>query len=86
MSAVRILVVEDEPVIRLFVACILADAGFQVEAAANAVEALRQMGARSLLFDAVIIDVGLPAKWGRRARRRIARDAERIADRDRERS
>ena len=64
MSPVRILVVEDEPLIRLFVAEILADAGFQVEEAANAAEASRQMGADALLFDAVVIDVGLPDKRG----------------------
>lgn len=64
MSAVRILVVEDEPLIRLFVADILADAGFQVEEAANATEASAQMGTDARAFDAVIIDVGLPDKRG----------------------
>jgi DNA-binding response OmpR family regulator len=64
MSAVRILVIEDEPLIRLFVADILADAGFQVEEAANATEASKQLGTDTPLFDAVIIDVGLPDKRG----------------------
>ena len=64
MPQVRILVVEDEPLIRLFVADILADAGFQVEEAANAAEASVQMESKTLSFDAVIIDVGLPDKRG----------------------
>lgn len=64
MSPVRILVVEDEPLIRLFVADILADAGFTVEEAANAAEAIRQLGPDAIPFDAAIIDVGLPDKRG----------------------
>jgi DNA-binding response OmpR family regulator len=64
MPPVRILVVEDEPLIRLFVADILEDAGFKVEEAANAAEALTLLAPGSLPFDAVIIDVGLPDKRG----------------------
>jgi DNA-binding response OmpR family regulator len=64
MSPVRILIVEDEPLIRLFVADVLADAGFQVEEAADAAEASRQLGTDGPPFDAVIIDVGLPDKRG----------------------
>ena len=64
MSQVRILIVEDEPLIRLFVADVLTDAGFQVEEAANAAEAATQLGTGNALFDAVIIDVGLPDKRG----------------------
>jgi DNA-binding response OmpR family regulator len=64
MSPVRILIVEDEPLIRLFVADILEDAGFAIVEAANAEEAIRQLGPGSPLFDAVIIDVGLPDKRG----------------------
>ena len=63
MSPVRILVVEDEPLIRLFVVDTLEDAGFKVEEAANAVEAARRL-AESPSFNAVIIDVGLPDKRG----------------------
>lgn len=63
MLQVRILVVEDEPLIRLFVADILEDAKFNVEEAANAAEALSQLSPNTP-FDAVIIDVGLPDKRG----------------------
>jgi DNA-binding response OmpR family regulator len=64
MVPVRILIVEDEPLIRLFVADILEDAGFAIVEAANADEAIRQLGPDSPPFDAVIIDVGLPDKRG----------------------
>jgi DNA-binding response OmpR family regulator len=64
MSPVRILIVEDEPLIRLFVADVLSDAGFQVEEAADAAEASKLLRSDGPLFDAVIIDVGLPDKSG----------------------
>jgi DNA-binding response OmpR family regulator len=64
MSQVRVLVVEDEPLIRLFVADILEDAGFTVEEAAHAAEAVSHMGAGGDPFVAVVIDVGLPDKRG----------------------
>jgi DNA-binding response OmpR family regulator len=64
MPPVRILVVEDEPLIRLFVADILEEAGFTVEEAANAAEAASKLGPDTTPFDAVIIDVGLPDKQG----------------------
>jgi DNA-binding response OmpR family regulator len=64
MSLMRILVVEDEPLIRLFVVDILEDAGFVVVEATSAAEAMAQLGSGSLPFDAAIIDVGLPDKRG----------------------
>jgi len=64
MPKVRILVVEDEPLIRLFVADILEDAGFTVVEAASSADAIKQMSPGQPPFDAVIIDVGLPDKRG----------------------
>lgn len=64
MHPVRILVVEDEPLIRLFVADILEDAGFQVHEAATAAEAIAQIGVEDPPFVAIIVDVGLPDKRG----------------------
>jgi DNA-binding response OmpR family regulator len=64
MSPMRILVVEDEPLIRLFVFDTLEDAGFHVVEAANAAEAIALMGPDCLSFDAVVIDVGLPDRNG----------------------
>lgn len=64
MASVRILVVEDEPLIRLFVVDILEDAGFAVVEAGDAAEAMRHLHEPDATFDAVIIDVGLPDKRG----------------------
>jgi DNA-binding response OmpR family regulator len=59
----RILIVEDEPLIRMFVVDTLEDAGFQVEEAAGATEAMSKADTDSN-FAAVIIDVGLPDRPG----------------------
>jgi DNA-binding response OmpR family regulator len=64
MSSGRILVVEDEPLIRMFVVDTLEDAGFGVEEAGSATEALAKVGSESPLFAAVIVDVGLPDRPG----------------------
>ena len=64
MSLVRILVVEDEPLIRMFVVDTLEDAGFHVEEAGSAAEALAKVVSESPLFAAVIVDVGLPDRPG----------------------
>lgn len=54
----RVLVVEDEVLIRLATSDELRDAGFEVIEAANADEALRYL--RSLPVDAVLTDVRMP--------------------------
>lgn len=64
MPGTRILVVEDEPLIRMFVVDTLEDAGFQVEEAGGAVEAMEKMASDNSSFAAVIIDVGLPDRPG----------------------
>jgi len=64
MSSVpfRILVVEDEPVIRELVRSMLTDDGVQVECAANGVEGLKL--ARTSKFDLILLDVVLPQMDG----------------------
>jgi DNA-binding response OmpR family regulator len=64
MPPTRILVVEDEPLIRMFVVDTLEDAGFLVDEAGGAVEATTKMAADHSSFAAVIIDVGLPDRPG----------------------
>jgi len=64
MVAVRILIVEDEPLIRMFVVDTLEDSGFQVTEADSAADALAKLGAEGSAFAAVIIDVGLPDRPG----------------------
>ena len=59
-----ILLVEDEPLIRMVTAETLEDAGFTIEEAANAAEAIAKLHQPDLRLDAAIIDVGLPDKSG----------------------
>jgi CheY-like chemotaxis protein len=54
----RVLVVDDEPLIRQLVADFLAEAGYQVDAAANGAEALRVMAHRQP--HAVVLDLMMP--------------------------
>jgi DNA-binding response OmpR family regulator len=59
-----ILLVEDEPLIRMVTAEMLCDAGFSVEEAATAAEAMAKLNAAVAGFEAVIIDIGLPDRPG----------------------
>ncbi|MYZ42402.1 response regulator [Schauerella aestuarii] len=58
----RVLVVDDEPMIRMIAVETLEDAGYEVAEAENAAEALSLMQAEP--FDAIILDVGLPDMKG----------------------
>lgn len=64
MAKTRILIVEDEPLIRLFVADSLEEYGFEVVEAANAADAAAKLDAQAGEIGAVIIDVGLPDRPG----------------------
>jgi DNA-binding response OmpR family regulator len=57
----RILLVEDEPLISMMTAELLDDAGFAVEEAATAAEAISKLTDR---FAAAVIDLGLPDRPG----------------------
>jgi CheY-like chemotaxis protein len=58
-DASAVLVVEDEPLLRLFVSELLVDAGFRVIEAANASEALTILGA-GLDVSVLLADVDMP--------------------------
>ncbi len=60
----RILVVEDEPLVSMMAAEALDEAGFAVEEAASAAEALAKLRRESEVFDAVILDMRLPDGTG----------------------
>jgi len=59
----RILIVEDEVLVRMFTVDALEDEGFKVEESATAAEALTKLQQPGE-FAAVIIDVGLPDRPG----------------------
>jgi CheY-like chemotaxis protein len=56
----RILLVEDEPTLRMFAAEALAGAGYAVDEAANGPETLARVRAARGRYDAVVLDMGLP--------------------------
>jgi len=64
MFKLRILIVEDEPLIRMFVVDSLEEYGFEVAEADSAAGAMAEFAAENRPFDAVIIDVGLPDRPG----------------------
>ena len=61
----RVLVVEDEDSVRRFTARVLSDAGYRVEAAASAEEALEALD-RGERFDLIVSDVCMPGLSGPR--------------------
>jgi DNA-binding response OmpR family regulator len=60
----RILIVEDEVLVRMFAVDALEDAGFQVEQAGTAAEAVRLLDQLGDELRATIIDLGLPDRSG----------------------
>jgi CheY-like chemotaxis protein len=59
-SPTRVLVVDDEPLIRWSVSESLADAGCDVAQAADAISALRKITTAAPAFDVVVLDLRLP--------------------------
>jgi two-component system chemotaxis response regulator CheY len=74
-AKVRVLVVDDSSLVRLYYRAALEKAGFEVEQAINGIEAMER--ALSQPFDLVIVDVNMPRMDGLtflRALRRCASD------------
>jgi CheY-like chemotaxis protein len=63
-GAGRILVVEDEMLIQMLAVDMLEGAGFEVDTAGSATEAMNKLGLIPGGVDAVILDVGLPDRRG----------------------
>jgi DNA-binding response OmpR family regulator len=63
-ARMRILIVEDELLVRMFAVDALEDEGFQVEQAGTAAEALRSVQQLGSELHALIIDLGLPDRNG----------------------
>lgn len=60
----RVLIVEDELLVRMFAVDALEDAGFDVLQAGDAVEALNALRQAADSFTAVVVDLGLPDRSG----------------------
>jgi DNA-binding response OmpR family regulator len=64
IATARILVVEDELLVRLFAVDALEDAGFKVDEAGSAAEALAKLGDGGQGIRAAVVDLGLPDRAG----------------------
>ncbi|HVL90448.1 MAG TPA: response regulator [Actinomycetota bacterium] len=62
LSSRRILVVEDEPHVRMLTSMVLEDAGFSIDQAADGSEALDALRARS--YAAIVLDIMMPGVDG----------------------
>lgn len=60
----RILVVEDDSILRMFIVDGLREVGYRVEAVATAAEALGKLNSNDESFDGAVIDYGLPDRRG----------------------
>src|SRR5581483_10455059 len=74
----RIMVVEDEVLLRMFVSDVLTEALCQVEEAGSFAEALAIVERASTQMDAAIVDIGLPDRPGDELAREIRRTAPRL--------
>jgi CheY-like chemotaxis protein len=72
-AATVVLVVDDDPMIRLITAQMLEDAGFETLEAADGAAALTVLEERSEAIDAVLSDVMMPGMGGRELAAGIAR-------------
>lgn len=64
LRTTRILVVEDDSILRMFIVDGLREVGYQVEAVATAAEALGKLRDNDEGFDGAVIDYGLPDRRG----------------------
>jgi CheY-like chemotaxis protein len=60
----RVLVVEDEVLIRMLAVDMLEDLGFAVDEAGNAAEALQKLNGSGAEYALIFLDIGLPDKKG----------------------
>jgi CheY-like chemotaxis protein len=69
-----VLVVDDDPAVRRFIARTLGAAGYVVVAAGRAKEALSLIGGREAAVDLAVIDMAMPAMSGLDLAARLERD------------
>ena len=75
MAAKRILIVDDEELVRLVMRSVLHGAGFQVTEAADGEDALRALMQAGQSFDVVLLDLRMPRLSGPETLRRIREQA-----------
>ncbi|MBU1340204.1 MAG: response regulator [Proteobacteria bacterium] len=68
----KILIIDDDPVIRKYLASLLNDNGYATDVAQNAREAMDLVSAES--FDLITLDLDMPGEWGTRFFSKLAQD------------
>src|ERR1044071_3506110 len=63
-SPSRVLIVEDEALVRMFAVDALEDAGFAIAEAASATDAMQALESGAASIRAVVVDLGLPDRPG----------------------
>jgi two-component system, chemotaxis family, chemotaxis protein CheY len=76
-SRMRILIVDDSSLVRLYYRNILENAGFEVEQAINGIEAIEKVQAQA--FNLVVVDVNMPKMDGFSFLRALRRSAASVA-------
>lgn len=68
----KILIIDDDPMIRTYLANLLKDNGYKTAVAENAKEALDLVGTET--FDLITLDLEMPGEWGTRFFSKLAQD------------
>ncbi len=68
----KILIIDDDPIIRKYLANLLNDNGYETVVAENAQEAMGLVN--SISFDLITLDLDMPGEWGTRFYGKLAQD------------
>ena len=68
----KILIIDDDPIIRTYLTNLLKDNGYETAVAENAKEALDLVGSET--FDLITLDLEMPGEWGTRFFSKLAQD------------
>jgi CheY-like chemotaxis protein len=68
----KILIIDDDPIIRSYLTNLLKDNGYETAVAKNAKEALDLVGSET--FDLITLDLEMPGEWGTRFFSKLAQD------------
>jgi CheY-like chemotaxis protein len=68
----KILIIDDDPIIRNYLTNLLKDNGYETAVAENAKEAMDLVGSET--FDLITLDLEMPGEWGTRFFSKLAQD------------
>lgn len=68
----KILIIDDDPIIRKYLANLLKDNGYETTVAENSQEAMGLVNSTS--FDLITLDLDMPGEWGTRFYGKLAQD------------